>query len=220
MSRQRYSKKFTTAQLRQHKQLGDRLQITNVFAAQALLTLRRLRPGGKQCENVYATLVHIVRQMDFLIASCEQLATSGFRPQVSRINVILGTTCGHCEETGRSAKRSSGRENLGSLEADPAWGILVENLLVQATLAIQGTVGSKCFSSSDCEGPRCLQNLTKTLLRQQRYLARMGGARIPEIAVMYDDAEVCPECGNPYASEPLVDDEDTSSPGIAAKKLA
>lgn len=57
-----------------------------------------------------------------------------------------------------------------------------------------------------------LQDLSKALLRQRRHLARMGSARTPEIVVIYDDSEVCSECGYPTGG-PIVDDgDDACSP--------
>lgn len=219
MSRHRYCKNFTKAQLRQYKQLENQLQRACAAAAQSLLTLRRLRPGQKRSEHVYADLANLVRRMNFLIACCETIATYGSQTQVSSINMVFGTTCEHCEEMGRTANRSGGRGDIGTLEADPAWGVLIENLLLQTTLAIHRTIDERSSLSDFEELPGCLQNLTTALLRQQRHLARMGGARVPKIVVTYDDAEVCSECGNPYSSGPFVDDEDASSPGITVNKL-
>lgn len=136
MSRHRDPKNFTKAQLQQHKQWGNQMQRANALAAQALLTLRRFRPGQKRYECVCTDLANVVRRMNFLIGGCEQLALSGFRKQFSRINVIFGTTCEHCEETGGSAHRNSNQGDIGTLEADPAWGVLVEFLLFEVTLAM------------------------------------------------------------------------------------
>jgi hypothetical protein len=213
LSRHRDPKNFTKAQLQQHKQWGNQIQRANALAAQALLTLRRFRPGQKRYECVCTDLATAVCRMNFLIGCCEQIALSGFRKQFSRINVILGTTCEHCEETGRSADRNSNQGDIGTLEADPAWGVLVEFLLFEVTLAIHRIVGGECSSLSEFEEfPVGLHDLTKALLRQRRHLARMGSARAPEIVVTYDDAEVCSECGHPTGG-PLGDDgDDACSP--------
>jgi len=209
LSQHRDSKSLTKAQIEQHKQLGSQIQRANAFAAQALLTLRRFRPGHKRCEHIYSGLANVVRRMNFLVGCCEQIATSGFQPQITRISVILGTTCEHCEETGRSADRSSGPGYMRTLEADPAWCVLLDYLLLQVSLTIGRAVAGECSPFGESEDPpRCLSDLTKALLRQHRHLTRMGSVRVPEIVIIYDDAEVCSECGNPYTSGPPADDEE------------
>lgn len=205
------TKSFTETQLRQHKQLGNQLQIANTVAAQALLTLHRFRPDQKRHEQVCIDLTNIVRRMNFLIGYCERIATGSFQKQITRIEAVFGITCEYCENTARSAYRSSGQGSIGTLEADPAWDVLVEYLLLHAISTISRAEGAECSSLREfAESPRCLHDLIKSLLRQQRHLGRMGGARAPEIVVIHDDAEFCSECGNPYTVGSLVDDEDAN----------
>lgn len=208
------TKSFTEAQLRQHKQVGNQLQIANTVAAQALLTLRRFRPDQKRHEQVCIDLTNIVRRMNSLIGCCERIATGGFQKQITRIEVVVEITCEYCENTVGSAYRSSGQGSIGTLEADPAWDVLVEYLLLHAISTISRAVGDECSSLREfAESPRCLHDLIKSLLRQQRHV-RIVSARVPEIVVIDDLDEVCSECGNPKTSGPFVDDDDARSPGI------
>ena len=92
-----------------------------------------------------------------------------------------------------------------TLEADPAWGVLVDFLLLHLT----GTGGDGSSLSEFEESPRYLHDLTKALLRQQRHLAEMGSARTPKLIVdpnilvtaeeivTHEGVWVCPDCGNP-----------------------
>ena len=203
MSQHRGSKSFSKAQVQQHKQLGSQMQRANAFAAQALLTLRRFRPGHKRCEHIYSGLANVARRMNFLVGCCEQIAAGGFETQITRINVIFGTTCEHCEEAGRRADRSSGPGYMRTLEADPAWCVIVEYLLLQVTLTIGRAVASECSLFGESEAPpRCLSDLTKALLRQHRHLKRIDSVRVPKIVVIHNHAKLCSKCGNPYTSVP------------------
>ncbi len=201
---------LSVAQLQQHKQLGRHLQKANAAAAQALLTLRRFRPGQKCCELLYADLADVACRMNSLIGYCEEIVTSKFATQFSSIVVHIGTFCDHCDGTGRSAYRSSREGNIRTLEADPAWGVLVDYLLLHVTSTVHRAGGGDCSSPSEfAEAPRCLHDLTKALLRQQRHLAQIDSARTPEILVTFDRDEVCRRCGNPLGV-PLGEDDDAS----------
>jgi ribosomal protein L37AE/L43A len=198
------------AQFQQHKQLGSQLQRENALAAQAWLTLRRSGQGQKRYEHVCADLANnIVPRMNFLIGRCEQIANT-VQEIFVQINVHFGSFCEHCDSQERSADRSTLQDHIRPLEADPAWGVLVKYLLLQATSTIHRAVGGDCSSPSEFEAsPRCLHDLTKALLRQQRHLAEMGSARTPKmivdpnILVTYEEIVthegvwVCPDCGNP-----------------------
>jgi hypothetical protein len=194
------------ARFQQHKQLGSQLQRENALAAQAWLTLRRSGQGQKRYKHVCADLANnIVPRMNFLTGRCEQIANT--TPAVfAKAEVHFGPFCGHCDRTARSADRSSLQLCIRTLEADPAWGVLVEYLLLHLTWT-----GGDCSSLNEFEeSPRCLHSLIKALHRQQRHLAEMGIARTPKmivdpnILVIFDNSEVCPECGNPteYFSGP------------------
>lgn len=204
---------FTEAQLQQHKQVGIQLQKENATAACALLTLRRFRPGQKRYEQVRHDLPNVVCRMNFLTACCEQISASGFR-HFSVIALILFTTCAFCEEMGTTANRSRGGQGeIETLDADAAWGVMVQNLLLLATSIIRTTIG-EFTSRGDFEFLRCLQNLIKALLRQHRHLERIGGVRCPKRTVTVDTSTVCATCGTPYDGGPLADVGVASSPGI------
>jgi hypothetical protein len=127
-----------------------------------------------------------------------------------KIEVHFALSCKHCDRTARSVGQSSLQDHIRPLEADPAWRVLVEFLLLHLTSTIGSAVGGDCSSLSEFEGsPRCLQGLTKALQRQQRHLAEMGSARTPKMIVdpnilvthekivTNEGVWVCPDCGNP-----------------------
>jgi hypothetical protein len=198
------------AQFEEHKQLGSQLQRQNALAAQAWLTLRRSGQGQKRYKHVCADLANnIVPRMNLLTGRCEQIANT-VPEMFVKIELDFATSCKHCDRTARSEGRSSLQDHIRPLEADPAWRVLVEFLLLHLTSTIGSAVGGDCSSLSEFEeSPRCLQDLTKALLRQQRHLAEMGSARTPKMIVdpnilvtqeemvTHEGVWVCPDCGNP-----------------------
>lgn len=203
------------ARFQQHKQLGTQLQREDALAAQALLTLRRSGQGQKRYEYVFADLANnIVPRMNLLTGRCEQIADTVLEIFVHN-EMSFAPFCEHCDSLERGADQSSLQDFIRPLEAGPAWGVLVEYLL-HLTSTIGSAVGGDCSSLSEFSAyPRCLHDLTKALLRQQRHLAQMGSAPTPKIivdpniGVIFKRGGVCPKCGNPTGA-PLGDDDDPS----------
>lgn len=212
LSRLRDSKVFTKDQIQQHKQVRDQLQKANAFAGQELRTLRALSADQERTGHVYADLANVVRWMNLLLGCCEQIVDNAFQQRFTRIEVIFGTTCEHCENTARSADGSGGQGYVGTLGVDPAWSVHVKYLLSLTTSTIYRTYAGSSLSEFK-EPHRCLADMTKALGRQQRHLERMGGKRAPEIAVIFDHSEVCSKCGHRNRGGPLVDgDDDDDNP--------
>ena len=215
MSRLESRKTFSQPQQQQHAQLGNQLRKANAQAAQGLLTLRRLRPDRKETEQLYARLANIVQVMNLLIGCCQQIASNGIELQITRINVVIGLVCEHCEEMGRTQHPNSGRDNIKHLEADRAWGLQVDDLLSLTNSIIKDIDWSEyCSRPETMRSSRCLADLVNALLRQRRHLERIGGRRRPELAVVYDRSEVCTQCGHRKRRDNLVYDDDAIKPGI------
>jgi hypothetical protein len=141
MSRSSYSRRWTTEQLHQHTLLGRQLQRTHARAAQTLIQLARLRPVQAQFERVRHELVDVVHSLDLLIACCETIRASAFRPKFKVINVIFVPACDFC-----LANPKSQPDDENSLEPDPGLGIQVEALLRLTALTALQCAEQRCSS--------------------------------------------------------------------------
>ena len=81
MSSPSHSRRWKTEQLHQYKLLEHKLQRAHAPAAQVLVKLARLHPAHMQYEGVCNDLVDVVHSISLLIACCEAIKASGFRPK-------------------------------------------------------------------------------------------------------------------------------------------
>ena len=186
----RPSIRWTTEQLDQYEALGRQLQQTHARAAQALIRLARLHPRQMQYERVCSELVDVVHLIDGLIAACETIKARGIVPKFSKVNLIYGNVCDFCLANPKS------RDDEKSLEPDPAWGIQVETLLGLTTLTTLHNVEQRCSSPHTFKkSSRCLADLNKTLLREQRHLQSLEKWPVPTLNVIHDFKPICDVCG-------------------------
>jgi hypothetical protein len=213
MSRRSHSIRWTREQLDQHTLLGRRLQSPHARAAQALMKLVRLRTGQVQHEAVCNELVDLVHSIGLLIACCETIRASGFRPKYTVVRLVHVNVCEFCLANPKSRRRDDG--NL--LEADPAWGIQVETLLRLIALTTFHIV-ERCSSPHWLKkSSRCLADLNKIILREQRHLRSLERWPVPRIEEVSDYREVCKDCGHRFVNTSFKgtgDAVDVSSPEI------
>jgi hypothetical protein len=210
MSRPSHSRRWTTEQLHQHKLLGHKLQLAHARAAQVLIRLARLQPAQMQYEGACNDLVDVVHSVGLLIACCEAIKVSGFRPKFRVINVVFVNACDFCLANPKS--RQPDDEN--SLEPDPGWGIQVETLLRLTTLTALHSAQQRCSSPHNLKkSSRSLADLNKTLLREQRYLKSLDRWPVPDLKVSSDFREICEDCGHRVGKTPLRDTGDTVDVG-------
>ena len=184
---------WTAEQFERYKLLEHHLRPAHARAAQALITLARLRPGQMQYERVCNELVDVGDSIGLLIAGCETIKASGFQPKFTRINVLQRYTCDFC----LAHPEIRQRDEYNSLEPDPAWGIVVETLLRLTALASLHS-GEQRYSSPHIlkKSSRGLADLNKLFLREQRHLRNLELEIVPKIAVVDDRHDFCPDCGH------------------------
>lgn len=184
---------WTAEQFERYKLLEHHLQPAHARAAQALITLARLRPGQMQYERVCNELVDVGDSIGLLIAGCETIKASGFQPKFTRINVLQRYTCDFC----LAHPEIRQRDEYNSLEPDPAWGIVVETLLRLTALASLHS-GEQRYSSPHIlkKSSRGLADLNKLFLREQRHLRNLEPKVVPTIALVDDYHNFCPDCGH------------------------
>ena len=200
MSRSSYSRRWTTQQLHQHQLLSHQLQRAHARAAQALILLARLHPAQMQYEGACHDLVEVVHSLGLLIACCETIRASGFRPKFKVVNVIFVDACDFCLANPKSGQP----DDENSLEPDPGLGIQVETLLRLTTLIALHCADQRCSSPHHLKKPsRSLADLNRTLLREQRYLRSLDRWPVPDLKVSNDFGEICKRCGHRVGKTPL-----------------
>jgi hypothetical protein len=200
MSRSSHSRRWTTEQLHQHTLLGQQLQRTHARAAQTLIQLARLHPGQAQFERVRHELVDVVHSLGLLIACCETIRASAFRPKFKVINVIFVPACDFCLANPKSRQP----EDENSLETDPGLGIQVEALLRLTALTALHCAEQRCSSPHNLKkSSPSLSDLNKILLREQRYLKSLDRWPVPDLKVSHDFGEICKRCGHRVGKTPL-----------------
>jgi hypothetical protein len=130
---------------------------------------------------------------------CEQIADSGAQKHYDVINVIIGTTCDHCLENGKTRNPQNKESQAGLPISSQAWAIQVEQLF-GLTLSVAHNVSQSSFSPRRSVelSLRSMAGLSKVLLRQQRHMQQISVRRPTEIKVVYDRSAACPDCGHPY----------------------
>lgn len=105
-----------------------------------------------------------------------------------------------CEFCLANPKKRRDDENL--LEADPALDIQVETLLRLITLTTLHMVRLRWSSPHRLKrSSRCLANLNKTLLREQRHLRSLETWPVSKIEVVSDfSKDTCDRCGHRFVN--------------------
>ncbi len=149
------------------------------------------------CEDLTA----LERSMTLQIFLCEQIAGSGVHKHYDVINVILGTTCDYCLESGKARKPKNNEADSEVLIPSQAWAIQVERLS-GLMISVAHSVSQTSFSPRRTveTSLRCLAGLSKVLSRQRRHLEQISVGRPTAIKVIEDRSTVCPDCERPYTA--------------------
>jgi hypothetical protein len=119
-------------------------------------------PGSDAVRSSLNELVDLVHSIGLLIACCEAIKASGFRPKFRVIDLVLVNVCDFWLANPKSRQPDDGN----SLEPDPGLGIKVETLLRPTTLTALHNAEQLCSSPHNLKkSSRYLADLNKTLLR-------------------------------------------------------
>jgi hypothetical protein len=190
---------YTRAQLEQHTELSLHLQRTNARASHLLLRLARLRPGNPHFKSLCAELASVAELLTLDTSFCEGIANNHALQPFQRIVLTLHTTCTFCEENPVLNSSKKHDKTFGSLTIAPTWAVQLTSLTWLMT-----RIRQDIFCNSPSPPPemkkfiRCLNGLYTAIQRQRRHLARIGTQKRPEMAVRFDDSEVCGRCGRRY----------------------
>jgi hypothetical protein len=189
---------YSAAQVAQHAELGSDLQKGNAHAAHILLRLGRMPLQLHRFNALCEELTSLGRSMTLQMFLCEQIADSGRGRHYDVINVIFGTTCDRCLESGKAQLRTN-RPQAEVLTSSQAWAIQVERL-VGLMILVAHKISQTSSSPRRSVEPalRSFAGLSKLLSRQRRHLQHISVQRPTEINVIEDRGAVCPDCQHPY----------------------
>ena len=118
---------YSAAQVAQHAQFILDVQKSNAVASHLVLRLGPVR-SHPQFKALCAELSSLARSMTLQMSFCEQIVGSSVHEYYDVINVILGTTCDYCLESGKTRKVQSNKTHSEVLTPSQAWAIQVERL--------------------------------------------------------------------------------------------
>ncbi len=191
----------SAAQVAQHAQLMVNLQKSNAFASHLMLRLCRMRLQHHQVKALCEELTCLTRSMTLQMFLCEQIANSGIHKHYDIINVIIGTTCDYCLESGKTRKLQSSEPHSGGLIPSQAWTIQVEGLSALIIPVAHNVSQTSSLPRHTVEQSlRALAGLSKLLSRQRRHLEQISAPQTTKINVIQDRGAVCPDCGRPYTA--------------------
>ena len=192
---------YSAAQVAQHTQLILDLQKSNAMASHLMLRLGRMRLQHHRFKALCEEITSLARSMTLQIFLCEQIASSGGHEHYDVINVILGTTCDYCLESGMTRRLQNNEPHSEVLIPSQAWAIQVERLS-GLMISVAHNVSQTFFSPRRTveQSLRSLAGLSKVLSRQRRHLERISVRQSTEIKVIEDLSAVCPDCGRPYTA--------------------
>jgi hypothetical protein len=153
----------------------------------------------RQFKALCAELTSLARSMTLQMFFCEQIAGSGIQESYDVINVIFGTTCDYCLESGKTRKLQNNASPSEVLIPSQAWAIQVERLsglmILVAHNVSQTSFSQRCTVEQSL---RSLASLGKALSRQRRHMEQISVRQPTKINVIEDRSDVCPDCGHPY----------------------
>ena len=188
---------YNVAQVAQHSQLILDLEWSNAIASHLMLRLGRMR---LQDHVLWEELASVVRSMSLQLFLCEQIAFSGVHKHWDVINLILGTTCDYCLESGETRKLQNNQPDAQVLKPSEAWAIQVVQLSGLIISVAHKVSQNSLLSRGAVERSLCsLAGFSKVLSRQRRHLDQISFRHPTKINVIDDRSAVCPDCGHPYA---------------------
>ena len=198
---------YTSAQVTQHAQLILDLQKSNALASHLVLQLGRMRLQHHRFKALCDQLASLVRSMTLQMFLCEQVAGSGVHEHYDAINLVFGTTCDYCLESGRTGKNNE--PHAEALIPTQAWAIQVERLS-ELTTSVAHNVSQTSFAPRRTveQSLRSLAGLSKVLSRQRRHMEHISVPQPTKINVIEDHSTVCPDCGHPYTATATDEDEE------------
>jgi hypothetical protein len=200
---------YISAQVAQHLQLTEDLQKSNARASHLMLRLGRMPLQHHRFKALCEDLTSLERSMTLQIFLCEQLADSRAHKRYDVINVILGTTCDYCLESGKTPKLQNNTPHSEVLTASPAWPIQVERLS-GLMISLAHNVSQTSFSPRRTveQSLRSLARLSTVLSRQRRHMEHISVPQPTKINFIEDHSTVCPDCGHPYTATATDEDEE------------
>jgi hypothetical protein len=158
-----------------------------------------MRLQDHQFKALCEELESLTRSMTLQIFLCEQIAGSGVHKHYDVINVIIGTTCDYCLESGKTRELQNSESDSDVLIPSQAWAIQVERLS-GLIMSVAHNVSQKSFLPRRTveQSLRSLAGLSKLLSRQRRHLEQISVPQPTKINVIEDRSAVCRDCGRPY----------------------
>jgi hypothetical protein len=148
---------------------------------------------------LWEELASVVRSMSSQLFLCEQIAFSGVHKHWDVINLILGTACDYCLESGETRKLQNNQPDAEVLIPSEAWAIQVVQLSGLIISVAHNVSQNSLLSRGAAERSLCsLEAFSKVLSRQRRHLDQISFRQPTKINVIDDRSPVCPDCGRPY----------------------
>jgi hypothetical protein len=200
---------------------SGRLRRANWEAADLLISLFHVCSDAQQslwcCRQLRAKL----EQIKVWLPACEEIVAhaSEWRPRAVEYVFLPPSPCKACVKKAQSAEGSlrsvqppeqevdKGEEVTPEAIVDSSWGREVDLLLRLARTTTQQVTESAAFASTTVgETFKCLNDLIKLLLRQQRHVTFMGST---PIHVSWRKERNCQQCGQEW-TDPRQPDPDVN----------
>jgi hypothetical protein len=182
---------FSERQLKQLDALAENLCECNRTTFRQLRQSTYRGASERQLRELGESLVNAAIYMTVLMQTGEHLINDAGDQVPGTVGVVFGVICGNCDDDPPGTPRDE--NSCGHPPYDPEW----ENE-ADALLHLVHSVATT-FASGTLRRPllTALSRLTRALLRQKRFLRKLGPQQDKDIDVKYDRARICMRCGRP-----------------------
>jgi hypothetical protein len=185
---------FAAAKIEEHRRYGEKLQRLNYIAGELLIGLRRQYRNRRQYLAVQAEITAIACWMNFLVEQLERIIAQSAEQNPVLIKLKARIVCHDCRPKSRSAPHHYGQGNVAEARPDIAVWQAQVTFLLALTDRVAGDLFEQICASSDLKKvPECLVKLRSALLRQKRYLEKIGAEETKFLVESVSDR--CAACG-------------------------